>query len=75
MVPASGDPHLSTDTIIEYQKVYRDMIGDHMVFCTSGYMVGGPGTTIEIDESMFGELFFIFLIQALKALMCASIPC
>ena len=29
-------------------------IHSHMLKVTSGYMVGGPGTTIEIDESMFG---------------------
>lgn len=44
VVPGSGDPHLSEHTII-----------DHMMTEAGGYMVGGPGTTIEIDESMFGE--------------------
>ena len=34
-----------------------------MILVSSGYMVGGPGTTIEIDESMFGKraLLSLFL--------------
>ena len=34
-----------------------------MISVSSGYMVGGPGTTIEIDESMFGKraLLSLFL--------------
>ena len=55
VVPGSGDPHLSEHTIIEYQAVFRDVIADHMMSEAGGYLVGGPGTTIEIDESMFGE--------------------
>jgi hypothetical protein len=55
VVPDSGDPHLSVNTIIEYQAVFRDVIGDFMMSVAGGYMVGGPGTTIEIDESMFGH--------------------
>ena len=63
LVPEDDDRHLSTDTVIYYQKVFRDIIADFMISVSSGYMVGGPGTTIEIDESMFGKraLLSLFL--------------
>ena len=28
---------------------------------SQGYMIGGPGLTIEVDESMFGNRFFSYL--------------
>ena len=59
-VPASGDPHLSPVTVVEYQKIFRDIISSHMMdTCAKDYMVGGPGTTIEIDESQYGWIFFV----------------
>ena len=55
VVPSSGDTHLSPMTVVEYQKIFRDIISDHMIDRDKGdYMVGGPGCTIEIDESMYG---------------------
>ena len=40
-------------TVVEYQKIFRDIISAHMVDQDKGdYMVGGPGCTIEIDESV-----------------------
>ena len=54
IVPPDGHPKVSAVTAIEYQQLWRDMVAEHMAKETSGYMVGGPGTTIEIDESMFG---------------------
>ena len=54
-VPANGAPHLSSTTVVEYQKIFRDMISSHMMDKgAQDYMVGGPGTTIEIDESQYG---------------------
>ena len=59
VVPGSGDTHLSPMTVVEYQKIFRDIISAKMMDQDSGdYMVGGPGCTIEIDESMYGELIF-----------------
>jgi len=55
VVPGDGVPHLSPVTVGEYFKVFRDSIGDFMLTHGDG-MVGGPGTTCEIDESMFGVL-------------------
>ena len=52
VVPA---PHLSTDTIINIQKILRDIIADDAINSVSIAMVGGPGTVIEIDKSMFGK--------------------
>ena len=43
-------------TVVEYQKIFRDIISAHMVDQDKGdYMVGGPGCTIEIDESQYGQ--------------------
>ena len=51
-----------------------------MISVSSGYMVGGPGTTIEIDESMFGKhallsLFYILLplVSLLRFLMVMDV--
>ena len=54
-MPGESAAHLSEQTVIEYQKVFRDLISDYMMDKNSGdYMVGGPGCTIEIDESQYG---------------------
>ena len=56
VVPACGVPHLSSKTVVEYQKIFRDMISEEMMDQGSqDYMVGGVGTTIEIDESQYGS--------------------
>ena len=37
----------------------RDIIGSHMLAQFSDKKIGGPGLTVEIDESLFG-LFLIY---------------
>ena len=62
-VSSKSVPCLSEKTVVEYQKVFRDMIGSVMMDRGSkDYMVGGPGTTIEIDESQYGCYWlFVFV--------------
>ena len=55
VVPDGGHPKLSPTTMVHYYQLFRDIIADYMINSCQGYTVGGPGTTIEIDESMFGE--------------------
>ena len=33
----------------------RDIIAEEMFNSSQDQMIGGPGTTVEVDESMFGE--------------------
>ena len=37
-----------------YRVCYRDIISERMFNTSQGYKIGGPGLTVEIDESMFG---------------------
>lgn len=47
---------LSKNTISKLYKFFRHVIGDHMISLQStGKKIGGPGLTVEIDESMFGK--------------------
>ena len=62
ILPPDGHPRVSKVTAVEYEKVLRDHIAEYMLESTSGYMVGGPGTIIELDESMFGEFDISFKI-------------
>ena len=34
--------------------MFRDIIGSHMLANFSDKKIGGPGLTVEIDESLFG---------------------
>ena len=54
VVPSSDACHLSTDTIIDLQRKFRDIIAEETMNSASSAMVGGHGCTCEIDESMFG---------------------
>ena len=73
-VPASGDPHLSSTMCVEYQKIFRDIISSAMMDkCSQDYMVGGPGTTIEIDESQYGGMIY-FVCIFIKQIIFLNIP-
>lgn len=44
---------------------FRDIVGSHMLAQFSDKQIGGPGLTVEIDESLFGSFTFriyIFLL-------------
>ena len=47
---------MSQQTICNYYKLFREIICDHMVTSfKSVKKIGGPGKTVEIDESQFGK--------------------
>ena len=37
----------------------RDVIGEAMVGMDGGSMIGGEGCTVEVDESCFGQCFYL----------------
>ena len=65
------DVHLMTMTIFIFQatnvlyrcilgcvfnNLLRDIIAEDMMDTSQGHMTGGPGCTVEVDESLFGWL-------------------
>ena len=52
---ATGGPLLSCKTIVHYTNIFRDMIAEDLLNSNRDIMIGGLGTTVEIDESMFGK--------------------
>ena len=54
-VPAKDSRHLSPFTVVHYQHLFRDLIAETMLESSGGYMVGGPGCKLEVDESCFGN--------------------
>lgn len=54
-VPSVGTPRLSETTACDYLTLWRDMISEYVMSNQAGNMVGGEGTTCEIDESLFGK--------------------
>ena len=36
--------------------LFRYIIAEHMMDTSQGYMIVGPGFTVEVDESLFGWL-------------------
>ena len=55
----SGDNNSSSvlgkATICKYFSFFRDVIGAEMLSNINSKKIGGPGKTVEIDESMFGK--------------------
>ena len=37
-------------------NLFRDIIAEDMMDTSQGHMTGGPGCTVEVDESLFGWL-------------------
>ena len=48
-------PSLSCHTTVHYTGLFRDMIAEDLFNYSQEYKIGGPGCTVEIDESMFGK--------------------
>ena len=46
---------LSCHTTVFYCSLFRDIIAEEMYRSSQGFLIGGPRTTVEIDESMFGK--------------------
>ena len=68
-VPAKDSRHLSPFTVVHYQHLFRDLIAETMLESSGGYMVGGPGCTLEVDESCFGNnvMSLICYVSVFKA--------
>ena len=41
--------------LLFYILLVRDVIGSHLLASSANVKIGGVGTTVEIDESMFGK--------------------
>jgi len=50
-----GTTITSCHTTVHYNKIFRDIIAEEMFNSSQDQMIGGPGTTVEVDESMFGK--------------------
>ena len=49
---------MSRKSVAKLYKFFRDVICDHMMNVQlNGRKIGGPGLTVEIDESLFGEIY------------------
>ena len=46
---------------LQLTSVFRDCIAEDLFNGTQGYQIGGPGCTVEVDESMFGGGTFCLL--------------
>lgn len=46
---------ISPTTIVEYHALFRDVICGHLLANYQDKKIGGPGCTVEVDESMFGK--------------------
>ena len=42
------------EIISKLSVVCRDYIAEDLYDSSQGYQIGGPGCTVEVDESMFG---------------------
>ena len=53
---SSSSTQLSPNSINKYFQLLREIICDHMVTTLKNVKkIGGPGCTVEIDESQFGK--------------------
>ena len=55
--------------MVHYQHLFRDLIAETMLESSGGYIVGGPGCTLEVDESCFGNnvMSLIYYVSVFKA--------
>jgi len=49
------DESTSTETVIDWYNYYREVCADR-IMNHHARQKGGPGTTVEIDESKFGKM-------------------
>ena len=53
---SESSTQLSSRSINKYFKLFREIVSDHMISTfKSTKKIGGPGCTVEIDESQFGK--------------------